>query len=127
MITKTISKNQGFIALITAVIVSAILLLLATNLSLTGFYNRSNILDFELKEVSFNLAEACIDTAILNMINDSSYNPVNEIFGINGHDCIVESVNGNIIKTKADYRNYITHLEVEVDPSDMNVASFKEI
>ncbi len=123
---KIKKQNKGFIALITSIIISAVLLLVATNLSLTGFYARSNILDFELKEISFNLAEACVDTAILKIINNSSYHPTNEIVGIENESCIIESITGNVIKTKADYRNYITNLEVEINLTDMSILRFEE-
>lgn len=120
------NKNNGFIALITSIIISAVLLVVATNLSLTGFYARSNILDFELKEISFNLAEACVDTAILKIINNPAYSPAKEIINIEGNDCVIESVIENIIKTKADYRNYITKLEIEINPLDMSITRFEE-
>ncbi|MBP9748215.1 MAG: hypothetical protein KBD17_01145 [Candidatus Pacebacteria bacterium] len=119
-------KNRGFVALITSVIISTVLLMVATNLSLTGFYARSNLLDFELKEMSYHLAEACIDTAILKIINNPNYNPTNESVDINEYKCAIESITGNIIKTKADYRNYITNLEVEINPSDMSIVRFEE-
>lgn len=120
-------KNRGFIALITAIIISAILLLLATNLSISGFYSRSNILDYELKEISFHLAEACIDQAISKRINNINYSPSPEIITIDNKECQIESVHGNIIKTKSNYKNYITHLEVEIDPSDRSIVRFEEI
>lgn len=119
-------KNRGFVALITSVIISAVLLIVATNLSLTGFYARSNLLDFELKEMSYHLAEACIDTAILKIINNPNYNPTNESVDIDGNECVIESVIENTIKTKADYRNYITNIEVEINPSDMSITRFEE-
>lgn len=119
-------KNRGFVALITSVIISAVLLMVAINLSLTGFYARSNLLDFELKEMSYHLAEACIDTAILKLINNPNYNPTSESVDINEYKCAIESITGNIIKTKADYRNYITNLEVEINPSDMSIVKFEE-
>src|SRR3989344_8321294 len=82
-------SNKGFVALISAIIISVILLLIATNLSLTGFYSRSNILDGELKEISSGYAEACVDTALLKLANDSGYtggDSVN-VDGLTGDDC----------------------------------------
>ena len=120
------NTNRGFIALITSVIISAVLLLVATNLNLTGFYASSNLLDYELKEISFNLAEACVDTAILKIINNPAYSPANETINIEGNDCVIESITGNVIKTKANYKNYITHLEIELNLSDMSIIRFEE-
>lgn len=127
MIMKNYNKkNRGFVALITSVIISAVLLMVAINLSLTGFYARSNLLDFELKETSYHLAEACIDTAILKLINNPNYNPTDESVNIDGNECAIESITSNVIKAKANYRNYITNLEVEINPSDMSIIRFEE-
>ena len=45
--TKHRVYNKGFVALTSVVIISAILLLVATSLSLSGFYGRFNILESE--------------------------------------------------------------------------------
>ncbi len=127
MINYRAKQDRGFIALITAVIISAILLLISINLSLTGFYSRSNILDFELKETSSNIAEACVDVAILKIINNSNYSPADESVNISENKCIIESVTDNLVIIKSDYKNYITKLEVEIDPSDMSIKRWEEI
>lgn len=130
--TYNLETQRGFIALMSAVIISIILLLIATNLSLTSFYGRSNILDFELKERSYALAEACADTAILKLVNDPGYTPPagGEFVNVDGNDCVIESVTGGglkIIDIKTDYKNYVTNLEIETDLTDMSIISWKEI
>ena len=129
MIILNKKRNTGFIALMSAVIISVILLLIATNLSLTSFYGRSKILDSELKERSSALAEACADTAIVKLANDPLYTPPagGEPVSVSGDECIIESVIGSIINVKADYKNYITKLKIEVDLSDLSIVSWEEI
>ena len=51
MMRRKIKTNAGFI-LMSTVIISVILLLIAVNLSQTSFFGRFNILDAELKEKS---------------------------------------------------------------------------
>jgi hypothetical protein len=123
-------NNSGFIALISAVIVSAILLLIATTVSNTSFYSGSTILDSELKEKSSALAEACVDKAISKIITDSSYAPPGggDIVNVGGDECTIQSISGNSTKTidvRADYRNYVTTLEVQID-SNMSITRFEE-
>ncbi|OGI76052.1 hypothetical protein A3C67_00505 [Candidatus Nomurabacteria bacterium RIFCSPHIGHO2_02_FULL_42_19] len=121
-------NNSGFIALMSAIIISVVLLLLATNLSLIGFYGRFNILDSELKERSSTLAEACADTAILKLANNPGYNPANEPVNVGGDTCIIQSVTGgDTIHLRADYKNYITNLKIAINPSDLSVVSWEEI
>ena len=128
IIYKTKTKS-GFIALISAIIISIILLLVVTNLSLTGFFSRSNVLDRELKKRSEALAEACADTAIFKLTNDSTYNPSNEIVSVDTDDCTIMSVSSTTPRTinvRADYKNYVTNLEIEVD-TDLSVQKWEEI
>ena len=73
MMRRKIKTNAGFI-LMSTVIISVILLLIAVNLSQTSFFGRFNILDAELKKralPSWGLA----DTAILKLVNNPSYFP----------------------------------------------------
>jgi uncharacterized membrane protein len=126
MIHLNQKNNEGFIALISAIIISIILLLIITNLSLTGFYNRFNILDSELKERSSALAEACADTAILNLAQGINF--TGEV-SIDGEKCNIESISGSTEKTivvEAKYKNYFTNLRVVVKTSDLSVVSWEE-
>ncbi len=127
MIILNKKSNNGFVALMSAIIISVVLLLLATSLSLTGFYDRSNILDRELKEKSSALAEACVDTAILKLANDPTYSG-NEIITVSGGEtCRIESISGGTIISKANYNNtYFTNLEVDVD-SNFSVTRWEEV
>jgi len=130
MMQKKLKSNHGFIALISAIIISVVLLLVATNASLTSFYGRSNILDGKLKVKSSALAEACADHAILKLTINPSYNPTNEVVPVESDTCIVQSVTSNnpkIILIQADYRNSITKLRVKVDPATFSVTSWEEI
>lgn len=124
-------NNSGFVALISAIIISVILLLIATNLSLTGFYDRSNILDSELKERSSALAEACADTALLKLANDPNYIG-GETITVSGSDtCTIDPTilsDPRTFITKADYNNtYFTKLKIVVDVASVSVASWEEI
>lgn len=127
---RKIKNNSGFIALMSAIIISVILLLVATNLSLNGFYSRSDILDSELKNRSSALAEACADTAILKLTNNSSYNPVNEVVTVGTDSCVIQSVTGmnpKTILTQAIFHNSYTNLKIVVNTTNMSVTSWEEI
>jgi hypothetical protein len=120
-------KNAGFIALISSIIISAILLVIITGLNLNEFYTRSNILDSELKEKSVALAEACADTAILRMVNGSSYSTPSTV-NIGSDTCKILSVIGSTIQVQAIYnKNYYTTLQIVLDSSTFAVTSWKEI
>lgn len=63
-------KNNGFIALISVVIISFVLLSVATTLTFTGFFTRFDILDSEFKKISENIADGCIESARLVLVQN---------------------------------------------------------
>lgn len=127
--TKT--NQRGFIAITTTMILMVILLVVATSLSFSGFFTRYNILDSELKKVSVALAEGCVDQALLELANDSSYSPSNQIVSIGGNFCTIKNITTSggekNINVEADYQHYITNLSVKVNPTSLVVTSWQEV
>lgn len=120
------NQQRGFMALISTIIISVILLSMAVSLNLTNFYTQSNMLDAEFKEISFNLAESCTQIALLKLIKNPSYHPDNEVASINGNTCTIISINTGIIETSADYKNYSTNLRATINPNTMQTKSLEE-
>ena len=124
-------NNSGFIALMSSIIISVILLLIAVTLSFTGLNIRFNILDSELKERSNALAEACVDMALLELVRDSNYQG-GETVTVSGSDtCIIKTINPIIdpvvIDTKAIFQQATTNLHIKVNKSNLKVISWEEI
>ncbi len=122
--------NKGFVALISSIIISAILLIILTTLSLGEFYTRYNILDSELKERSRDIADACVDETLLAIANNSAYTG-NETKTVNENTCFIDTVvtNGSekSFRIRAIYQNYFTSLKIIIDSSTLNVLSWEEI
>ena len=93
------SEERGFIALISAVVMSAILMSLMYTVSASSFYARIDAESIESKRVSLGLAESCINVALLALAISSDptntsghgYAPV--------HEVIVEMENAFIFVT----------------------------
>jgi hypothetical protein len=136
-------KNQsGFIALISVIVIAAILIILVALVSTTNFFTRFNVLDYENKKVSTSLAEGCINTAIVNLAKDVSYAPVA------GGDClsmggtcggvdpqkvcricsVTTSGSNKIIVARAKYNKAYTNITAKVTPgtTDFTVNSWDE-
>jgi hypothetical protein len=125
----TSQRPQGFIALMSAIIISAILLIVVTTGGLTGFYSRSNILDAELKSRSAAAADACADQALLLIANDSAYIGLT-LLTLNSLDScrvLVSGVSPKDIRIQATSSNAITNLEINYDPAASAVISWQEI
>src|SRR3989344_619469 len=102
MVLKKHQKDSGFVALITAIILSVILLVVTITLSQTSFLTRSILLDSEFKERSTALAEACVDVAILRISMTPGYSATNEDVSIGTETCTIVSVSGSNIQTSAE-------------------------
>jgi len=122
-------------ALMSVIIISVILLLIASTLSFTGFSGRLNILDSEYKERSLALAEACLDMVLLKLAIDPTYSGGPPDVNVGTNKCsILNFDNPNLfdptiieIKTKATFQKAVTNLRIKVLKVDLSFVSFEEI
>ena len=124
-------KNDGFIALVSVIIISSILLILATTLSLSSFYARSNILDSEIKETSSSIAKGCVDTAVLELADNLNFSGNKSYVNINRDSCLVSSVttsNGNkTFKVQSVYQNSYTNIKTVLHLNPFSIVSMEEV
>ena len=131
-------SNNGFIALFTAIIISVVLMLVSASLNRVGYLTRGEALDSEYKNRSLALAEACVDTALLNLALDPTYqvtSPQQVSVGVDS--CWIRSVTTagtqNTIETRAVFpdtainQGATTNLRIIVNTSDLSVISWNEI
>ena len=124
------NHDQGFIALITAILISALLLGITLAQSRAAFYYRAQLLESEQKAQSRALAESCVHEAILRLTLDNSY-AGNEEIQIAQQRCTIRPIeptpNGLIIKTDSSVENASTDLTVEVTSTDFAIISWQEV
>ena len=124
--------ERGFVALMSVIIIGATLLVVVIGASLTGFYSRYNVLDFELKERSASAAEACANQALLELANDATY-AGGTTLSLNSLDtCRVGPValvdpGQKSIRIQATSSDAVTDLFVVVNTSDLSIASWREV
>lgn len=125
------APQSGFIALISAIIITVLLLTIVSTASLGGFFGRFNILDSEFKDRSRALAEGCVDTALLRLANDPNYVGGAPPIPVGSDSCDVMSVeslgSSKVIKTKGEFQNAHTNLKVTVDATTLLVAGWEEL
>ncbi len=132
----SLNTNQdGYIALISSIIIAGVLMAVVFSLSFKSFMTRFNILDTEYKKRSFSYAEACADMAILKVIENSSYASGSVAFGTEG--CVVTVTGGPVgpfvIQAKSSVpgsginpRKAVTNILVNLNPN-FSVAGRKEV
>ena len=141
VLKSVMPRKNGFIALITAIVLSVILLTVAVALNQIGFLTRSEVLDSEYKNRSFALAEACVDTALLKLAGNPSYSGGEPSIAVGSDACAIGVVSQNTpsagqttINTSAVFpatsvtsQNAVTRLQIIVNSSDLSLISWDEV
>jgi hypothetical protein len=129
---KKPSTQNGFIALISILIVSAVLLATTLGLAQFGIANRFFILNMEQKASSKKLAEACVHIARIQTYNDPTFvrsTPLS--VPLTGSTCTIVSItpsgNNSTIETSGQTGEAITNLSVVVDNTDGDFLSWEEV
>jgi hypothetical protein len=127
------TRPRGFIALMSVIILSMVLLLVVVDASLTSFNSRFNALDAELKGRSEAAADACANQALLQLANDLSY-AGNEALTLNTVDsCRIGAVatagagSQKTFKIQATSSSAVTNLFIVVLSSDLSTVSWQEM
>lgn len=127
--------QSGFVALISVIIITILLVIISVSISTTSFFSRFNVADGEYKKRSSELAEACVDAALLKLAQDPSY-AGGESIAVGSDSCQVVSVSSTAtqytVKTKALFPQgtayqAVTNLQVTVDSSSFSIISWQEL
>lgn len=124
-------NQQGFIALISVLMLSVILLGAVISLAQYGIVSRYALLTLEQKEVSHTRARACIQVALIAIANDPLYETNNKKAAFDGSWCDIVSVDADgsesVVRVSASSSGAVTNLEAVVDASSGDILKIKEI
>ena len=131
--------RRGFVALISTIIISLLLITITVTFNLNGFFGRFNILDNENKEITNSLAEACLDTALLRLTQNPAYTPDpsvpgDQTVGVGNTVCKIRLINPGgttwpkTIQVVASQSHAFTNLEAgaNIGGGVANLTSLKE-
>ena len=124
-------SQRGFIALMSIIIISVVLILGIVSSGLIGYYSRFNTLDSELKERSVAAADGCVDRALLQLAQDPNY--TGGVMSLNSIDqCRIGKVstigsNTQFYVQATSSNTAVTNLQIVVASSDLSVISWEEI
>lgn len=112
-------KKNGYIALITIVIISAIVLLITLSATHISLSQKLNIISQNQSNKSYYLAEACAHIAVTQLQIDDSYTGDEQI-EVDGDYCTIEPITGSgnnnrEIITSAAVGNYTRKIKVIID------------
>lgn len=133
------NKQRGFIALISSIILSIILLGLTVRVNSSNFSARANALHAEFKSISVALARSCSQSALLRLSQEYWYIPSadGDVINIDEEECIIKEIHHEaedstthtkkvLVITKSSYHGAFTTLYTEVlmtNPSFISISS----
>lgn len=122
--------NNGFTALVSSIIISSILLIIAVDVGFVSYYNSLNISDSESKEMSSSLADACLDLALLRLVQNPTYSG-NETVLVSENSCLIGQIQASgsqkIFNIKGVYKNTHTNLNIIIDATSHTILTIEEI
>jgi Tfp pilus assembly protein PilX len=134
---------RGFIVLTSTMIMSTVLLIMMFTIGVIVFLSRLSVLDTEQKQGSVMLAEACVQTAFLNIAQNTSYAPASGGECVSVSDsceesypvyvCKICSVTENsgeyTVRTRAALGGAYTNLEVQgtLVSNNYAIVSWREV
>jgi len=108
-------RRDGFIVLLSVIILSAVLLLLAATLSTSGYFQRRGVLDSQFRESSYFLALSCIDQAAFKLSGDLDY-AGNETISMGQYQC-------SILPLVTEGTNTLIHSTATVDQNTSKLVA----
>lgn len=120
MFNKQNNYQDGYIALMSAIIISLVLVAVLSTISIVGFAVRANTLEGEYKERSLTLARACVEYATLQLSGKPLYYVTNETVTVTTEGtCTLTTKNGGawkmMIYASASVENAVTQLQASFD------------
>ena len=118
------AQHSGFVALMSVIIISVIILSLVLSVSASSFYARFDAQGSEFKGISLALAESCMQMALLKISQDRSYRPGvdGEVVTVNDTSCTIDSVivlhptspEMLLVRTRGQYQHSFSNLEATI-------------
>lgn len=123
------NKEEGYIAVISAIIITAIITVIALVFSSSNFMGRFDTLKIETKDVSRKVAEGCLEYAKLKLAG-GSYGG-NETVAVGDYSCQILAITtqgqNTIIRSQTTINNETTKLLFTVLTSNLATVSLEEI
>lgn len=126
-------NNKGFIALITIIIVLALVLLVGISASLLSISESDMGLEKSQSAETFYLATACAEQALMKLRENPSYSG-NEPLNFDSGNCYIFPLEivgsqGRIVKTSGNAYNQISKIKVEIAAINpvMQITSWQEV
>lgn len=123
-------SRGGYIALVSALIITAVIVLIVAAVGQLAFFGRAAISDVHFKEKSRALAGACANTALLKLADNANY-VGNETIAVASDTCrifaITSSSTGRIIDAQGVFQRSYTNFRITVTSGAVDIVRWEEL
>jgi len=123
-------QRSGYIALVSALIISAVVFLVVFALGQASFFGRAGVADAVYKEQARALAEACVNVALLGLSEDDNY-AGDETIAVGGDYCEILPVenasSGRIIYAQGMFGGAYTNFKVTLATATVDIIKWEEV
>ena len=113
-----------------SIVVTFFLLVLAISLGSSNLFTRGNVTDFYSKQFSYFIARSCLNHALLQLADVSTYTG-NETIYISDQTCtlltITTDASNTIIRAEALVNSAATNLRLTVNTQTLSTVSLEEV
>jgi hypothetical protein len=124
------THERGFIALISVLMLSVILLAAVISLAQYGIVSRYGLLTLEHKEISQARARACIQVARIAIVNDPDFEVADKPVAFEDSWCEIVSIDAgggtSVVQVSASSSGATTNLEAVIDAASGDVTGVQE-
>jgi len=127
------NKKNGYIALVSLLIISSITLFIAVNANLFGISESRMALDRANSSKAFYLANLCAEEALIKLKDDSNYSG-NETINTSRGNCEILLIEGSgetnrTVKTTGNFDNKTRKIKIEISRINplMEISSWEEV
>ncbi len=127
---KTLAGENGYMAIVTAIILSLVMLAIASVSGSSSLWARMNETDAYSKRISYFLSRSCLDYSLLRLAQTASY-AGSATVPVGSDQCtlrpVVPSGVNTIIEAKGQFNGATTNLRLTVVTQDLSTVSLEEI
>lgn len=124
------SKSRGFIAYISAITLSAILLVLASTLSFSLWYAQSDFLEYEYAQYSALAAAECVDNVRVLLLQNPPFLGGTSILttqGVCEVGAVQQTASLYAFSVAATYAAVRTEVYIEADVASLAIRSWRPV
>lgn len=123
-------KLPGYIAITTSLVLSFLILILTTSVGFSAWFSRFGSLNSTSKQISYYVAETCLEKARLKLAQNGSY-AGGENITFSSYSCFINTVTAppgqRVIKVRAQVLGATTNLQLTVNYPQLQTISLEEV